>query len=351
MRSDREGEAAAEVRDALKQVGLDTAQVVGGPGVRPEVVVVSPQGIRIPLELSRRSLVTERDLPRLLLDEAKGAPQEATHVVVADRITEQARVELRTHGWGWLDLRGHVHLEAPGVFVDARVTPSSAAAEPSKEPLAGRVGLELAVLLLLMRPQAALGIRATAAELGRAPSSVSEEMSRLRDAGLVERDHRPVVPDLFNALAGRWRPDTVDVATLPGPHRDPLDQVLRIAADDPEGQPGWALGGSLAAVAYGVPLHLSDAYPPDLYVPGKVTLRRATQLLGTARRHEDRAGTLRLAPVSAVCSRRVGGTPHRNTAWPLVHPLFVALDLAQDPGRGAEALSSWDPPEGWQRVW
>ncbi len=279
-----------------------------------------------------------------------GTPQQVTHVVVADRVTERARVELRSGGWGWLDLRGHVHLEAPGVFIDARVTPSDAATEPSKEPLAGRVGLELAALLL-MRPKTTLGIRASAAELGRAPSSVSEEMSRLRDAGLVGQDHRPVVPDLFNALAGRWQPDSVDVAALPAPLEDRLDEALRIAADDPEDQPGWALGGSLAAVAYGAPLHVSGAYPPDLYVPDKVTLRRAIQLLGTARSHEDRAGTLRLAQVSAVCGGRVDGKPQGNSAWPLVHPLFVALDLAQDPGRGAEALASWDPPEGWHRVW
>ncbi len=80
-------------------------------------------------------------------------------------------------------------------------------------------------------------------------------------------------------------------------------------------------GGSLAAVAYGAPLHVSGAYPPDLYVPNKVTLRRAIQLLGTARSHEDRAGTLRLAPVSAVCSGRVDGKPNGHRVWPLVHPL------------------------------
>ena len=80
-------------------------------------------GIRIPIEIQRRSLLTERELPSLLLERAKGTPSQATHVVVADRVTERARVELRSRGWGWLDLRGHVHLEAPGVFIDARVTP------------------------------------------------------------------------------------------------------------------------------------------------------------------------------------------------------------------------------------
>ena len=218
MSESRVSEAAVEFRDALKQVGLDTIREIGEPDERPDLVVVGPQGIRIPIEIQRRSLLTERELPSLL-ERAKGTPSQATHVVVADRVTERARVELRSRGWGWLDLRGHVHLEAPGVFIDARVTPSArGATESSKESLAGRVGLELATLLL-MRPDAALGIRASAAELGRAPSSVSEEMSRLRGAGLVDQDRRPVVPDLFNALAGRWRPDSVDVAALPAPQR------------------------------------------------------------------------------------------------------------------------------------
>jgi hypothetical protein len=36
--------------------------------------------------------------------------------------------------------------------------------------------------------------------------------------------------------------------------------------------------------------------------------------------------------------------------WPVAHPLFVALDLAQDTGRGREILDAWTPTEG-TRVW
>ena len=37
---------------------------------------------------------------------------------------------------------------------------------------------------------------------------------------------------------------------------------------------------------------------------------------------------------------------------PTAHPLFLALDLAQDPGRGREILDQWQPqhPEV-QRAW
>ena len=122
--------------------------------------------------------------------------------------------------------------------------------------------------LLLMRPQVAVGIRAAAVALGRAPSSVSEGMSRLRYAGLVEQGNRLVVPDLFQAFARRRHPESVDVAALPAPRQDRVDWMSRAKAE-----------------------------------------------------------------------------------WPLVHPLWVALDLARDPGRGAEALAAWDPPGRWQRVW
>ena len=53
----------------------------------------------------------------------------------------------------------------------------------------------------------------------------------------------------------------------------------------------------------------------------------------------------RVAPVPMVCSRRVDATAWANQEWPLAHPLFVALDLAQDPNRGTEILQAWTPPE------
>lgn len=350
MSPDRRSEAEAELREALKQVGLRTTSELSAAGERPDLVVVSPGGLRSPVDFIWRALVTERELPQLLRAQRHDTTRECAHVVVADRVTERAREELRVLGWGWLDLRGHLHLEAPGLFIDALLTPSVVLQKPSKDPLAGRVGLELATLLLI-RPHTAWGVRAAATELGRAPSSVSQEMARLRDAGLVDAAHRPVLPDLFHALARRWRPESVDVAGLPRNLPDSMHAALHLGLDKRQSQSGWALGDSLAAVAYGAPLHVSKNHPPDLYVPDRATLRRAIHLLGTASSHEDRAGTLRLAEVEAVCSSRVDEASNGHGPWPLVHPLFVALDLAQDPGRGADVLESWVPPEPWQRVW
>jgi hypothetical protein len=37
--------------------------------------------------------------------------------------------------------------------------------------------------------------------------------------------------------------------------------------------------------------------------------------------------------------------------WPIVHPLFVALDLALDRARGTEIRQDWDVPHPFRKVW
>jgi len=41
----------------------------------------------------------------------------------------------------------------------------------------------------------------------------------------------------------------------------------KLGFDDVEAQPGWALTGTLAAVAYGAPVAARSDYPPEFYVP------------------------------------------------------------------------------------
>jgi hypothetical protein len=74
-----------------------------------------------------------------------------------------------------------------------------------------------------------------------------------------------------------------------------------------------------------------------------VTLRRTVRRLGAS--EGDRAATLALAPTPlvAIWARPGGG-------WSLPHPVFAALDLARDPGRGREILDRWNP-EGVDVVW
>ena len=349
--AERDRDAIALLTLALAEVGLEAAGEQDSADAVADVVVRGRHGVEFTVEVTRRALVREGDVPGIVRGlSAAERRRGVVGVIVADRITEEAKKRLRAKSWGWLDLRGDLHVEAPGVFVDSRVSVVDSATQVVKEPLAGAVGLELACLLL-MEPTRTFGVRQAAAQLTRAPSSVSQELGRLRESGLVDATHRPVSPDLFRALARRWRPESVDVASLPGPGASPINDALRLGLDDPEHDVGWALGDTLAAIAYGAPVSASGAYPPDLYVPDRATLRRGKQLLGASSSRQDRAGTLRVAPVPMVTDRRVDWTAHATTEWPLAHPLFVALDLAQDPDRGSEVLAAWDPPGRWQRVW
>jgi hypothetical protein len=235
------------------------------------------------------------------------------------------------------------------VFVDAAVPPLRETSTRSS-PLAGRVGIEVAAALL-MDPSAQVGIRSLAGLLNRAPSSVSDVVSRMQSAGLVDDQRRPVLPALFWELADRWDPLHADIHAIPSPGGGAVNDALKLGLDDVETMTGWALTDTVAAAIYGAPVSVRSDHPRDFYVPDQATLRRAVHLLGAAPDRAGRAATVRVAPVPMICSRRVDATAWTNEEWPLVQPLFVALDLARDPGRGREVLNAWTPTEPWHRVW
>ena len=87
---------------------------------------------------------------------------------------------------------------------------------------------------------------------------------------------------------------------------------------------------------------------PEFFVPDATVLRRAAALLGNATATSAAKAIIREAPVPAVVKSR---TAAETSGWPLAHPLFVALDLAQDEGRGREILNAWTPEGDWDRVW
>ncbi|BBZ51796.1 hypothetical protein MHEI_35130 [Mycobacterium heidelbergense] len=346
---------AAEVEqafmDALASIGVSARQPVH-PDSAVDFWVDIPGGNRVPVEVKYTALASIDGLARQIDRWRRASPetvdgQAVQKVLVADRITAAAREVLHDRGWGWLDLRGQVHLVAPGLFVHAAVDLPGLTTQRHSDPFTGKSGLEVAVELLL-HPGQQIGIRALAKRINRSPSTVSETAGRLREANLVDEDLSPVVPELFWNLASVWHPPSVDVDSLPDIGDHAVLAPLKTGLDD-NAKPGWALSDSPAAVLYGAPIGIRSDYPPVLYVPDDVTLHRALHVLGAAASPSSRAGTLRAAPVAAVCSQRVIG--YAESKWPLAQPLFVALDLAQDPGRGREILAEWTPPERWTRVW
>ncbi len=346
---DRHGAGAVDaVRVAAVAVGLAVTDTEPD-GHSTDLVLMNPAGGQVCVQIQRLSLASADGLERRIARWNRPLTDtSAVGLVVADRVTQQARELLRAAGWGWLDLRGHFHVVAPGLFVDADIPPMRTPGGGSM-PLAGRVGVGVAAALLL-HPDEPGAVRPIAGLLGRAPSSVSEVLTRMQAVNLIDPDRRPVLPDLFWALVERWRPSATDTRVGPSSVPDAA-KALKLGLDDVQTTIGWALTDSLAAAAYGAPVGVRSDHPPDFYVPDEVVLRRANRLLGTAPDHQHRAATVRVAPVPMICANRVDPSRAQDV-WPLAQPLFVALDLAQDPGRGRDVLAGWTPPKDLgRRVW
>jgi hypothetical protein len=350
-----EREAAEIFATVAEGLGLRATSERSAPH-GPDVVMLDVGDRRVRVTITRFSTPTLAHMSRLLAREGARAERDALPVLVADRIPDAVRSELRRHGWGWLDLRGHLHLAGQGIFIDADV-PTVNKDAGRADAFSGNVGLEVACALLL-HPGVSYGVRELARQIDRSPSTVSEVLHALRTQRLVSPDGIAVVPGLFWETASAWKPKVTWLMNAPQPGAGSVNAVLELGLDKIESHPGWALTGTLAAVVYGASVAARSDYPPDFYVPSSAVARRASRLLGTTTEAELRGASIAVAPVADVCEQRVDPTssyakPRAFTSdsWPLVNPLFVALDLARDPGRGREILDGWQPPQPWQRVW
>jgi hypothetical protein len=254
-------------------------------------------------------------------------PEGHLPVLVADRVTADAKARLADAGWGWFDRRGHLRIRSPGLLVDTNVPATTRDSAAADEPIRGRAGIAIAYRLLTHLEEP---VSTTRSGLGFAPSTISEALTRLRVAGLVDDVGGAVTPELFWALAERWAPKRTWLAEQPDPK----------ASD----AAGWCVTGTVAAAELGAPV-VSTVATPDLYVPGPAVVTIAARRHGVARDASVAAASIGVAPASAVTDE-VRQPVHQS--WPLAHPVAVALDLAQDRARGREILDDWSPPE---RVW
>jgi DNA-binding transcriptional ArsR family regulator len=335
-------DSEALVVDALSQLGI---RAVSGTQDDRADVVIEPTGTRV--QVKRRALVTGDAAERLLAETPR--TQNSVLLIVGDRVTEAARKMLTRRDAGYYDLRGHLALRSDSVVIDADVEPVTGRVQ-RRNAISGSVGLEVATALLL-RPAAGTAVRELSRAIGRSPSTVSEVLAALRRDGLIGERHQVTDTQLFWQVADHWPATRTYLARPPVPGSDStITKPLRLGLDQAEGTTGWALTDSAAALAYGAPLALRADQLLDFYVPDQAILRRAVALLGAAPSRSEARCAVRVAPVPAVCSDRVQlvASPFE---WPLTNPLFVALDLAQDAGRGREILDAWTPPERWARVW
>lgn len=277
----------------------------------------------------------------------RGSPTSRSHVAVGDLITGPAQEALREAGWGWLDRRGHLFLRGKGIHIDADVSPDHRATAAPHKLISGVAAISWAAALLLS-PDDPPSMREIARRVSISHSAIVTASKRLRAASLIRADGRPLVPELFWALAEEWHPRPVALAQEPPVGDAGAYRALGVNID--EDGPGWALAGTVGAVTWGAPMAIGSAYPPDFYVPSPTMLRQATRLLGHAPRFEDRACTVAVAPTPLVGTKRHDRNSGEWGHWRFAHGLFAALDLAQDRARGTEVLADWNPKD-FTRVW
>lgn len=334
--------AAAFLR-AIRSLGHQATEAPADGGGD---LVITVDGIEVPVDIKAAAVVNPETVDRLLASSPKR--KAVAHLVVGDLITGPAREALRDAGWGWLDRRGHVVLRAKGVHIDADVpTDDRQTAGAPSRPISGSAGISWAAALL-MAAQDPPSMRAVARRVSLSHSAIVAAAKRLREASLVRADGRPLIPELFWALADEWHPRPIALAELPPTGDTGNYAALGVNLDEPG--PGWAVAGTVGAAAWGAPMAIGSAYPPDFYVPSAAELRQATLRLGEASRFEERACTVAVAPTPMVCFERFDRESREWGHWRFAHGIFAALDLAQDRARGTEILADWEPKD-FTRVW
>lgn len=348
--------------DALNQVAQNVDVEVAWGHSNPDRpddeadLLVRVWDVALAIDIKQYALVDESIAMRLTsgrrltgrVDRRHDADADRMVVVVADRVTKVAREILLEGNVGYLDRRGHLALRAPRLVID---TPVHLGWKPPQrsEALAGKAGLEIAAALL-MAPSRGPAVRELARELDRSPSTVSGVLARLKADDRITQDNRVQDERLFWDLAERWPTGRAYLANAPTPgEHSRLTAPLQLGLTDVELSTGWALTDTAAAAAFGAPVAVRADQALDFYVPSTTALRRAQMLLGEASHAGTSACAVRVAPVPATCTHRIDARDN-YFEWPTAHPIFIALDLAQDIGRGREILADWNPP-GWTRVW
>lgn len=313
----RTANTAPELTDALRSAGVAARRLDDD-----RVEIAGTTFTVMPAKVVREN---DAALLAIIRERKKWSPT----IIVADRISKSARAELSAAGLAWLDRRGHLWVRADGLFVNAEV-PSSAV-PPGRRVLDvfSGAGLDVA-LALLTSPDEPRGVHELARLIDRSASRVSEILSALRSQGLAGEDNRPIVPELFWAIAEEWKPPWTPMPAAPPP-------------EPPE---RYRLSGTLGALALGVPLATgAEGTWPRLYVADHVDLATVRNAYG--------ASSGWTGSEVAVCPSKFGFTWGSTTfrdGYPVANHLVVALDLAQDQARGREVLEGWDP-EGFSRVW
>lgn len=301
--------------------------------LRGDLLLRTPDGREVLLDVYSATVVNPELAQELVARVAgTGGKEDVVPVVVGDLVGEAAREILRTAGWGWLDRRGHLRIVTEGLWLDVGVDPlPRAPRDQGGQPVRGASGIAVAAAHLLWR-EGPPGVRALARRVGLSAGAISVARRRLVDAGLLGSDGVAEIPELFWALAAAWPPGWTPIGVPPE----------RVFGE------GVVITGTHAGAQQGASVVVTRDYPLELLAPDEASFQRVRALSGRAGEGQPGA-RLALAPTPLAVDAELVRSPGEE-GRPTAHPLFVALELAADPGRGVEALERW-APVGWSRVW
>ncbi|MEX2220948.1 MAG: hypothetical protein WEG40_04045 [Candidatus Rokuibacteriota bacterium] len=224
---------------------------------------------------------------------------------------------------------------SPTVEMSVAPAPRFRATEaPDLDPFGrSRAAVEVA-LDLLLAPANPTDVRQLAREIDLSPGAISMARKRLQEVFLLTADNRPLVHELFEALAEAWRP-----------HWLPLSQDSGGGVEDTEGP--WVLTGDIAAAV--LVLHSPSALqlPATTYVATPRQLHAAVSRF-PADDERNAACWMAVAPARLAITRanEVEALAVPWQSGPVAPAVVVGLELSQDPGRGAEILAHWHLSEG-----
>ncbi len=312
---------AREVADALRAIDLDVREVDGA---------LTVDGRRVALDLLERAHPTPAEV-RDLVDKLHS---DNPVVVVADRISEPGREELRGNGWGWLDRRGHLRVWTPGVRIEAPIPLRDQDQDPASANPWTTVGLEIA-LASLIEPTRAVTARSVAPVIGRSVGAVHQIIGRFNHLGLVgSATNRPLLPDLFWETSAHW-PDDAWTALPVG-----LEELSGIVTPD-----ALVRVDERAATLGGARIPAAGDLPARVYITAPGVLRRARRL---ADQQVPTRTWIRESPVEWLPSHD-DYPPNEDHPWFIAHPMVCALRLGRDRARGREILQDWGLVPGESR--
>lgn len=280
-------------------------------------------GSELTLDVIERAHPNPADLSQLVKQMSRPA------MVIADRISDAGRDVLRTHGWSWLDRRGHLRVWQPGIRVE---TPFAGAHSLHREPkrhegnMWTSVGLEVA-LHSLIHSTVAVSARAIARETGRSVGATHELIARFIDSGLIgPTTRKPLIPDLFWETSARWPDDgwlALAVPLAEVAERLPAVDLVRVD------ERAATLGGAKIAAA--------GDLPARCYVTSAASVRRLRAL---ADRNKPTRALVRVSPIKWI-PELAGFEPTDEHPWRIAHPMLCALRLGADMARGREIVEEW----------